>query len=162
MNHAARLGLVSALDACRDGTTRVIVITGTGTAFCSGVDLKEALGRPAGWAPADTLENRRALWQNVQDEIRQHPAVIIAAVNGLALGGGMTLVNSCDLALAADDAEFGCAGSDAGRDFLGDYEWSCLARDAGLVEVAGADEVAVGGVRQVFGAEVEGFALEIT
>jgi len=59
----------------------------------------------------------------------------------------------------ADDAEFGCAGSGAGSDFLGDYEWSCLARDAGLVEVAGADEVAVGGVRQVVGIEVEGFAL---
>ena len=39
--------------------------------------------------------------------IREHPAVFIAAVNGLALGGGATLVSVCDLAVAADEAEIG-------------------------------------------------------
>jgi enoyl-CoA hydratase/carnithine racemase len=39
--------------------------------------------------------------------IRNHPAIFIAAVNGLALGGGATLVNVCDLAIMADDAEIG-------------------------------------------------------
>jgi len=108
MNQVARSQLVAALDECRDGgRTRVIVLTGTGTAFCSGVDLKENLGRPAGWTPPDTIENRRTVWLGVQDEVRQHPAIVIAAVNGLALGGGVTLINTCDLALASSDAQLG-------------------------------------------------------
>lgn len=107
MNQAARSGIVAALDACRDGKTKVVIITGTGSAFCSGVDLKEALGRPSGWTPPDTLENRRTVWHGVQDEIRQHPAVVIAAVNGIALGGGVTLINTCDLAIASEQAELG-------------------------------------------------------
>ena len=108
MNRAARLGLVAALDNCRDnGKTKVVIITGSGSAFCSGVDLKEARQNPAGWSPPDTLENRRSLWHGVQDEIRLHPAIVIAAVNGVALGGGVTLVNTCDLAIASETAEFG-------------------------------------------------------
>jgi enoyl-CoA hydratase/carnithine racemase len=39
--------------------------------------------------------------------IRNHPAIFIAAVNGLALGGGATLVNICDLAIMAEDAQIG-------------------------------------------------------
>ena len=39
--------------------------------------------------------------------IRNHPAVFIAAVNGLALGGGVTLVNVCDLAIISEDAKIG-------------------------------------------------------
>jgi enoyl-CoA hydratase/carnithine racemase len=107
MNQAARSGIVNALDECRDGVTKVVILTGNGPAFCSGVDLKESMSRPAGWTPQDTIENRRTIWHGVQEEIRQHPAVIIAAVNGLALGGGVTLINTCDLAIAADDAQLG-------------------------------------------------------
>jgi enoyl-CoA hydratase/carnithine racemase len=43
----------------------------------------------------------------VQEEIRNHPAVVIAAVNGFALGGGSTLINVSDLAVAADEAQIG-------------------------------------------------------
>jgi enoyl-CoA hydratase/carnithine racemase len=39
--------------------------------------------------------------------IRCHPAIFVAAVNGVALGGGATLINVCDLAVAADTAEIG-------------------------------------------------------
>ena len=40
--------------------------------------------------------------------IRAHPAIFIAAVNGLALGGGATLINVCDLAIASTRASIGC------------------------------------------------------
>jgi enoyl-CoA hydratase/carnithine racemase len=106
MNQAARSGIVEGLDRLR-GIARVIILTGSGTAFCSGIDLTEELSRPAGYVPPDTIENRRTVWGGVQEEIRTHPAVIISAVNGLALGGGVTLVNSSDLAIAAEEAEFG-------------------------------------------------------
>ena len=104
MNRAARAALVDALDDCR-GRAKVIVLTGSGPAFCSGVDLKEAA--TAQQPPADTAAERRTAWRAVQEEIKRHLAVVIAAVNGTALGGGVTLINSADLALAAEDAQLG-------------------------------------------------------
>jgi feruloyl-CoA hydratase/lyase len=106
MNQALRSAIVEALDNLR-GNAKVIILTGAGPAFCAGIDLKEELSRPAGYVPPDTIENRRTVWAGVQEEIRTHPAIIIAAVNGLALGGGLTLVNTADLAIAAEEAEFG-------------------------------------------------------
>lgn len=106
MNFAARSGLISALDDCRDAGTKVLVITGSGPAFCAGIDLKEAAARDA-QGGALTRDERRATWRAVQEEIQAHPAVVIAAVNGFALGGGVTLINVADLAIAADSATIG-------------------------------------------------------
>jgi enoyl-CoA hydratase/carnithine racemase len=79
---------------------RAVVLTGAGDrAFTAGNDLTEAAG------PAKT-GGRGPLYQ-VLDQIRQHPAVFIAAVNGYALGGGLSLVNTCQLAIASATAEFG-------------------------------------------------------
>lgn len=106
MNRAARIALVEALDECRNVGTKVIILTGNGPAFCAGMDLKESaveLDKPQ---PTD-LANRRSDWRLIQDEIRQHPAIVIAVVNGFALGGGTTLINSADLAYIHEDAEIG-------------------------------------------------------
>ena len=61
MNQAARSGIVEGLDRLR-GEAKVIILTGSGSAFCSGIDLKEELSRPAGYVPPDTIENRRTVW----------------------------------------------------------------------------------------------------
>ncbi|MGP3637460.1 enoyl-CoA hydratase/isomerase family protein [Streptomyces sp. 24-1644] len=101
MNRAARAGMVRALDECR-GRSKVIIVTGNGSAFCAGVDLKEG-----DVSTGDAELDRRSEWPAVQEEIRSHPAVVIAAVNGFALGGGSTLINVADLAVAAAEAEIG-------------------------------------------------------
>jgi len=80
---------------------RVVVITGSGQSFCSGMDLKEVAKTPEARAAAGRE------WIDVLMEIRRHPAIIIAAVNGFALGGGTSLINVADLAIAADEAEIG-------------------------------------------------------
>lgn len=101
MNRAARTALREALEALKDGT-RAVVVTGAGESFCAGMDLKEqALDRETGNQTANTE------WRDVNVAIRQHPAVFIAAVNGFALGGGMTLINVCDLAIASEKASLG-------------------------------------------------------
>jgi enoyl-CoA hydratase/carnithine racemase len=103
LDRATRMGLMDAFAALA-GAVRCVVLTGTGASFCAGLDLKErALEIAAG--AADTAADE---WVALNMAIRRHPAVFIAAVNGTALGGGVTLVNSCDLALAADDAVIGC------------------------------------------------------
>ncbi len=97
MNRAARTALVDAFDACRDWA-HVVVLEGSGPAFCAGVDLKE---------PQSDVPEGRSAWRAVQEAIRDHPAVFIASVNGFALGGGVTLINACDLAVAAAEAQIG-------------------------------------------------------
>jgi enoyl-CoA hydratase/carnithine racemase len=101
MSHAARLAFADALLAVR--RFKVVVLTGTGASFCAGVDLKEAaLERDTDGGEASARE-----WIEVLLSIRRHPAIFIAAVNGFALGGGSTLINVSDLAIAANEAEIG-------------------------------------------------------
>ncbi len=97
-----REGLENLLDK------RAIILTGTGTSFCAGMDLKEQGGVNA-WRERVKREKSRDLhvWTHVQQEIRRHPAIFIAAVNGYALGGGSTLIHSSDLAIAAESAQIG-------------------------------------------------------
>lgn len=102
MNRASRDGLMRAFEALR-GEARAIVLTGTGASFCAGMDLKEREeDRKAG------IEGAGDEWIAVNMAIRAHPAIFIAAVNGLALGGGATLINVCDLAIASTKASIGC------------------------------------------------------
>ena len=101
MNRACRQGLRAAFDFAR-GRFAAIVLTGSGNTFCAGVDLKERAEDLARGELGGSAE-----WVDVNLAIRDHPAIFIAAVNGLALGGGATLMNVCDLAVAADTAEFG-------------------------------------------------------
>ena len=83
--------------------TRVIVITGAGErAFVGGADLHDL-------AALDVLSGEqfiRALHHTFR-AIREHPAPVIAAVNGYALGAGLELAMSCDIAIAAENAQFG-------------------------------------------------------
>lgn len=104
MNRAAQRALLDVLDRAREA--QVVVLSGTGTAFCSGVDLKERRSITDGQSARDYAAVKN-LWIEVNEAVRLHPAVVICAVNGYALGGGLTLVQSSDLAVAASSAEFG-------------------------------------------------------
>ncbi len=84
-------------------SSRWSVLTGTGTSFCAGVDLKESHADREAGLPEDPKSD----WNEVNLAIRRHPAIFIAAVNGVALGGGSTLINVCDLAIAANEAQIG-------------------------------------------------------
>lgn len=84
----------------------VIVLTGSGRAFCAGIDLSERSQRHASWRSA-LGAGRAHYWAETVEVIRRHPAVFIAAVNGYALGGGLTLVNNAELAVASEAAQFG-------------------------------------------------------
>jgi enoyl-CoA hydratase/carnithine racemase len=102
MNRATRDALMQAFASLRD-TARAFVLTGTGGSFCAGIDLKEyELDRKAG------ITTTGDEWIAVNLAIRAHPAIFIAAVNGLALGGGATMLNVCDLAIASSAASIGC------------------------------------------------------
>ncbi len=76
-------------------TFKAVVLTGAGDCFCSGMDQSETTG----------VEPTYHMWR-VMKLIVDSPAIFIAAVNDRALGGGVTFVNVCDLALAEDHAYF--------------------------------------------------------
>lgn len=81
-----------------DPEVRVVVLTGAGRAFCSGVDLTERLHPPPGDPPATLAE--------VLTTIVAMPQPVIARVNGHVRAGGMGLVAACDLAVADGAATF--------------------------------------------------------
>lgn len=101
INRATSQQLHAAFDQLQeDDDVAVGVLTGTGRAFCAGSDLKEIDDRPA---YTDGLRHG-----NVTSLVRRDLGKpLIAAVNGLAFGGGMELVLACDLAVAGPAARFG-------------------------------------------------------
>ena len=84
---------------------RAVVITGAGSAFCAGADLVTR------FAPADStaevpVDTFRPAFEELLDAIVEHPAPVIAAVNGPAMGAGMQLAVACDLRVAVPAARF--------------------------------------------------------
>lgn len=88
---------------------RVVVMTGTGPAFCAGADLKTA-SAPAQPGEMDFLDTLVVFF----DLLRAFPKPVIAAVNGLAVAGGLETVLACDFVIAAQSARFGDAHSNFG------------------------------------------------
>jgi len=94
----------------RDTGLRAFVITGAGSAFCSGADLVTRFAAD-GDAPTDTF---RPAFERVLDAIVAFPAPVIAAVNGPAIGAGMQLAVACDLRVAALGARLAIPGGRLG------------------------------------------------
>ena len=89
--------------AGNDPEVRSIILTGAGRAFCAGEDLKET-------SAGKTLEQWTVEIDGLQDVQRVIMGIgkpIIAAVNGYAVGGGLEFALSCDIRIAAEDAQFG-------------------------------------------------------
>ena len=89
-------------EAIADPAVRVIVLTGAGTVFCAGADLKERRTVSAATAD-DDLPSFIRIFQ----AIRNAPKPVVGKLNGAALAGGLGLACSCDITIAPERAMFG-------------------------------------------------------
>jgi methylglutaconyl-CoA hydratase len=97
--------LLQALDEVSKSDAIVLILTGAGKAFCSGMDLenlKSLLGR----TPEQNLEDSQTMVRLFR-ALYEFPKVTIAAVNGPAIAGGTGLALLCDFTLAVPEAKFG-------------------------------------------------------
>lgn len=82
--------------------SNAIILTGSGKGFIAGADLSQY-----GESDAESFESFQELGTRVYDTLRNSRQIIIAAVNGFALGGGMEMVLACDVAFASERAKLG-------------------------------------------------------
>jgi enoyl-CoA hydratase/carnithine racemase len=93
-------------DVSTRGVDRAVVITGDpdGSAFCAGADLMSQTPREG--RPLHTVEHMRNLG-DAAHALAQVPVPVVAKVNGVAVGAGLTMALGCDLIYASDRASFG-------------------------------------------------------
>jgi methylglutaconyl-CoA hydratase len=97
--------LIRALEEARNSSARILILTGAGKAFCSGMDLdnlKALIGRTS----EQNLEDSRTM-VGLFRSLYEFPKPTIAAVNGAAIAGGTGLALLCDFTLAVPEAKFG-------------------------------------------------------
>jgi enoyl-CoA hydratase len=105
--------LLAALEArfaqlAADRATRVVVVTGAGRGFCSGLDVRSfGPGLPVPGAPTLDLLRFQERMAALPMTLRALPQAVVAAVNGPCVGGGLALCLAADIRLASTAASFG-------------------------------------------------------
>lgn len=116
---------ISFLEACKlDATVRVIVIEGSGRAFCAGDDLVD-MGTSERPNPEDKLTEYKNGYPALVQQIRSVEKPVICKVQKYALGAGFEIAMASDIVIAEEDAKFGLPfvlrGIAAGTFFLQSY-----------------------------------------
>jgi enoyl-CoA hydratase len=168
MSDAMTASWVRAIDdIAADPTVRVVVVTGEGTAFCSGGNTGWIASEPD--AGVDRLRTRMVAFYRAWLSIRRLEVPVVAAVNGPAIGAGLCLALACDLRYAASGArlaapfvKLGMAPGMAATYLLPDVAGEAVARDLLLTgRTVDAEEAArLGLVSRVFDADT--FTDEVT
>ena len=97
--------LLKALDEVSQSDAIILILTGAGKAFCSGMDLENLKGL-LGRTPEQNLQDSQTVVRLFRT-LYEFPKVTIAAVNGAAIAGGTGLALLCDFTLAVPEAKFG-------------------------------------------------------
>ncbi len=97
--------LLTALDELEKDRTRVVILTGAGSAFCAGMDMEmlSAIGQQSAQENQDDSRRMARMFRRIWS----FPKPMIAAVNGHALAGGCGIATLCDFTLAVPEAKFG-------------------------------------------------------
>lgn len=94
-------------DLHQERRVRAVILTGSGPAFCAGMDLGEMLATSQQPDAHAQWHNDAVIYRELMLTMLRFPKPIIAAVNGPAVAGGAGLVLGCDIVVASDEAKFG-------------------------------------------------------
>jgi enoyl-CoA hydratase/carnithine racemase len=94
-------------DLHQERRVRAVILTGTGTAFCSGMDLVEIQASTQGDQALQQWREDAVQYRDFLEQMLQFPKPLIAAVNGPAVAGGAGLVLASDIVVATPEARFG-------------------------------------------------------
>jgi 2-(1,2-epoxy-1,2-dihydrophenyl)acetyl-CoA isomerase len=121
LNVQGKLDIISAIkNANKDPSVRSIILTAEGKAFCSGQDLNDRTV-DASKGPVDIGHTIETEWNPLIDSIRSSEKIIIASINGVCAGAGLSVALACDLKVSAPGVRYISGFSQIG-----------LAPDAGL------------------------------
>jgi 2-(1,2-epoxy-1,2-dihydrophenyl)acetyl-CoA isomerase len=104
-NEAMHLEVREALNQVKANGARVLLITGAGRAFCAGQDLSDRQAKP-GESSVDLGESIEKYYAPLVRTLRALPLPVVAGVNGVAAGAGVSLALACDLVIATKSASF--------------------------------------------------------
>ncbi|MGD2184780.1 MAG: enoyl-CoA hydratase/isomerase family protein [Desulfobacterales bacterium] len=94
-------------DVRQDNNLHVLILTGKGRAFSAGRDLKDLAFLYEAESSSDQLRQEVQLLARITKQLSQIPKVVIAAINGVAVGIGVEFALACDIRMASDQASFG-------------------------------------------------------
>ncbi|BFV60917.1 p-hydroxycinnamoyl CoA hydratase/lyase [Kitasatospora sp. CMC57] len=123
MNPQMHQDMNQALDAIEEaGDVKVVVVTGNGDSFSSGMDLEECFLKP--YEDPQLFYRTNLVALNWFKRLKAFPAVTIAKVNGFSFGGGVLVTGICDLAIADEAALFGLSEINFGIFPAGGASWA--------------------------------------
>ncbi|MBV9750659.1 MAG: crotonase/enoyl-CoA hydratase family protein [Acetobacteraceae bacterium] len=128
----------AAIDALAERVdVRCVVLSGEGRAFCAGLDMASMAQGGSGLSRHDRNDQGAILPQHVSWGWRNLPMPVIAAVHGVAFGGGFQIMSGADIRIAAPDARFAIREVHWGLvpDMAGFPLWRTLVRDDVLREL---------------------------
>ena len=105
LTHEIEAGLVHGIEAAASGEVRVVVITGSGAAFCAGASTKE-LGENDAKDLASLRARARVIPDTILQPLTRLEKPVIAAVNGWAVGAGIGIALACDFRIGSESARF--------------------------------------------------------
>jgi len=125
-----------------DDQTRCVIFTGAGRAFTAGIDLNSMAAEAGDSVSVETSGRVQQLWgHDFVRSLENIEQITIAAINGLAVGGGVVISMSCDFRIASEKARLGVVETNVGIFFT----WGCTPRITALLGPAKAKELIMTG-----------------
>jgi enoyl-CoA hydratase/carnithine racemase len=157
LNTALLVGLRDAMqELAADDSLHAVIITGAGRAFCAGADLSDMSGFTERSGDDPKRTSVRSVFDDLEEAFEAFPKPLIAAVNGLGVGFGFTLLGYCDHVFVAEGARLRtpfsqlglCPEASASYTFPMRMGWAEASRALLMGEWFSAEEVVASGLAQ--------------
>lgn len=107
LNRQSKFELIDAIDcSAADSAVKAIILSANGKAFCSGQDLNNRANQDSSAEEKDLGETLKTEWNPLIMALRNCPKLVVAAINGVTAGAGISVAMACDLVIAPPKTRF--------------------------------------------------------